>query len=82
MGIFDIDGEREPLHGGVRNLGAVHFLVEEVAPAADRLREREAGDHAIRHAEKIDFMDEAEQENAQSAADDAADDGQAAVAKT
>ena len=61
---------------------AVRFLIDKVAPPADALRQDDPGDEAVRRAPETDLMDEAEQENAQSAADDAADDGQAAVAKT
>ena len=79
--LFDEHGEGEPLQRLVGDFGAVYFLVDEVAPAADGLGEDDARHQAICHAEEIDLVDEAEQHHAQRTADDPADDGKAAVAE-
>ena len=78
--VLDVDGEREPLQRGVFDQPAVHFLVEEVAPAADALREDDARRDAVGDAQEVDLVDDAEQDDAQNAAHDAANDGQAARA--
>ena len=79
---FDVHREREPLQGRVGDLPAVHFLIEKVTPAADCLGERKTRHDAVGNAEKIDLMNEAEENNAECAADNAADDGQTAVAES
>ena len=79
--LFDEHRQGEPLQRLVGDFGAVHFLVDEVAPAADRLGEDDARHQAVCHAEEVDLVDEAEQHHADRAADDPADDGKAAVAE-
>ena len=76
----DIDGKGEELQGLVGHLRAVHFLVGEIPPPADRLREQHADENAVRGAEDVDFFDIADEKDACRPAENAADDGQPARA--
>ena len=58
---------------------AVRFLIDKVPPSADALRQDDAGNEAVCHAPKTDFVNEAENDDADRPADDTAVNGEAAV---
>ena len=74
--------EREPLEGGVGDLRAVHFLVEEVAPPPHRLRDEDIEDDTVGNAQKVDLLDEADDEPCENTAHHAAENAQSPVADT
>ena len=80
--ILDIDGKGKPLQRRIGNKPAVHFLIEEVAPAADSLCQDDARHEAVCDAQKVDLMDDAEKHDAERPAHDAADNGQTARTDT
>lgn len=75
----DGDCEREPLQRRIGDNSAVHLAVEEVAPSAQRLRNEDIGNNAVRRPQKVDLLDEADDQPRQYAAQYAARDRKPAV---
>lgn len=76
--VRDQHAHGEKLKSRGQNFRAVAFHVEVIAPAADGLRQQNAGDQRIRQCEKIQLFPPGIEERRQQAAQDPAVDGDAA----
>ena len=82
LGAFvDLDGEREIGREALRYDAAVCLLIEEIAPAADGLRERDSGHDHIGYGEEVHPLREGVYQHADNAAQYRAVNGEAAVAE-